>query len=122
MARRSRVARLYGDDDLRVLWLTLGRQELALSVEGIWVRGGRRAVELAWSEVDQIQATPVGGRVMSSRVRVEVFTVEGPIHTAGPFPTPAAERWLRACAQAATEHGERLVPLDGAMGFAVQHS
>jgi hypothetical protein len=114
----ARDAKLYGDDELRVLWLTRGKQELALSVEGLWLRTGRRSAELVWDELDQIQATRVGQPWMAPRVRVEVFRTDGSAYTVGPFPSAAAERWLRACAQAAAEHGETLLPVADGIGFA----
>lgn len=115
-----RVARLYGDDELRVLWLTMRRQELALSVDGVWLRSGRRTADLAWEDIEQIQMSAVGARWLAPRVRIEIFSRDGRTHTVGPFPSAAAERWMRACAQAATEHGELLTAVSGGDGFALR--
>ena len=112
------ATRLYGDDELRVLWLTRGREELAVSSLGLWFRSGRRTAELVWTEVDQLQVEPVGRRA-EGFVFVEVFPGGGKPCSVGPFAAPEATRWLRACREAAQEHGERTLDLDGAEGFAL---
>lgn len=116
----DRGARLYGDDELRVLWLSSGRREAALSADGVWLRTRRRTAELQWAELDQVQCTPVGLLPSrSAQARLDVFTVDGSVYAVGPFPRPLAERWVRACAHAASEHGERVLSLEGAAGFAL---
>lgn len=119
MGSRARGTQLHAEGDLRVLWLLAGRSEIALSVEGLWFRRGRRQGELLWSEVQQLQAVPAGGPRRSPRVRVEVFDRQGAVHTLGPFARPQAERWVLACVQAAEERGEQPLALDGALGFAL---
>lgn len=120
MGSGGRGTKLHAEGDLRVLWLLAGRSEIALSVEGLWFRRGRRQGELLWSEVQQLQAVPAGGRRRGARVRVEVFDRDAGVHTLGPFARPQAERWVQACVQAAEERGERPLPLDGAIGFALR--
>lgn len=110
--------RLHAEGDLRVLWLTAGRSELALSVQGVWLRRGRRESELRWEEIQQVQAVAAPGLRRGS-VRVEVFTPDGSVHALGPFGRAPAERWIAACAQAATEAGQAPLPLEGATGFAL---
>ena len=120
-------ARLFGDDELRVLWLVRGRQELALSSDGIWLRSGRLGLDLTWDEVEQVQGVPLGRKENGAAMRIEVFRAPvndrkvGPVHTIGPFPGPESQRWLRACAEAALDAGRSPVPLEGASGFALRH-
>lgn len=114
----SAKTRLHAEGDLRVLWLSAGRSELALSVEGLWLRRGRREAELRWEEIQQVQAVPTPGP-RRGVVRIEIFDRAGGVDALGPFSRAPAERWLQACAQAATEHGEQPLPLQGATGFAL---
>lgn len=110
--------RLHAEGDLRVLWLTAGRSELALSVQGLWLRRGRRQAELRWDEMQQVQAVPASGPRRGS-VRIEVFDTDGDVHVLGPFARAQAERWLSACVEAATEAGRQPLALEGATGFAI---
>lgn len=114
----AKRTRLHAEGDLRVLWLSAGRSEVALSVEGLWLRRGRRERELRWEEIQQIQAVPAAGP-RRGLVRIEVFDRNGGVETLGPFARAPAERWISACAQAATEHGEHPLGLQGATGFAL---
>ena len=118
MGTPANRTRLHAEGDLRVLWLSAGRSELALSVEGIWLRRGRKQTELCWDEVQQVQAAPVASPRRGA-VRIEIFRRDGGADAIGPFSRAPAERWLQACAQAATEHGEQPLPLHGATGFAL---
>lgn len=118
MGTPANRTRLHAEGDLRVLWLSAGRSELALSVEGLWLRRGRRETELRWEEIQQIQASPTAG-LRRGTVRIEVFTRDGNADALGPFSRAPAERWLQACAQAAMEHGETPLPLHGTTGFAL---
>lgn len=115
----SRQTRLYAEPDVRVLWLTAGRSELALSVQGLWLHHGRREAELEWHELQQVQVVPAGALSRQREVRVEVFARDGRVHSLGPFARGPAERWIQACAEAATERGEEPLPLEGAIGFAL---
>lgn len=108
---------LWTDPELRVLWLTRRSQELALSLDGIWLRRRRREAELVWEEIAQVQVTSSFG--LSKGVRIEVFLPNSGVHSVGPFPHVLASRWIAACAQAAHEHGQRPLALDGADGFAL---
>lgn len=110
--------RLHAEDDLRVLWLSAGRSELAVSVEGLWLCKGRRESDLRWHEVQQVQAVEATGLRRGS-VRIEVFRTDGGVQVLGPFARAPAERWLQACGDAAREHGEQPLPLEGATGFAL---
>jgi hypothetical protein len=110
---------LRGDPELRVLWLSDGRQELALSAEGIWLRTGRREADLPWDDIDQVQLQPIGRRGRTAKV--EVFRGDGTAYAVGPYPAPVAERWVRACVQAAREAGQGPLPLDGGFGCALPH-
>jgi hypothetical protein len=110
--------RLHAEPDLRVLWLCAGKSELALSEQGLWLRRGRREAELVWREIRQVQAV-AGSVAGQGALRVEIFRRDGGAHVLGPFDRPPAERWLEACGEAAAEHGERPLPLQGAMGFAL---
>lgn len=118
MGASANRTRLHAEGDLRVLWLSAGRSELALSVEGLWLRRGRRQRELRWEEIQQVQASPVSGPRRGT-VKIEVFTRDGDAQALGPFSRAPAERWLQACAQAAQEHGENPLPLYGTPGFAL---
>lgn len=108
---------LWTDPELRVLWLTRRNQELALSLDGMWLRRRRRTAELVWEEIAQVQAVP--SRALAKGVRIEVFLRNSHVHAVGPFPRLLATRWIAACAEAAREHGERPLRLDGAEGFAL---
>lgn len=118
MGTPANRTRLHAEGDLRVLWLSAGRSELALSVEGIWLRRGRKQTELRWEEIQQVQAAPSGGPRRGT-VRIEVFRRDGAADALGPFSRAPAERWLQACAQAALEHGENPLPLHATLGFAL---
>ncbi|MDP9405300.1 MAG: hypothetical protein M3O86_01680 [Actinomycetota bacterium] len=112
-----RRARLYADDALRVLWLSQGRQELALSDAGVWLRSGRRQRDLPWAEIEQVQVRKLafpGG----SLAWVDLFTATED-HRVGLFPAGVATSWVEACATAAAAAGHVPLPLDGASGFAL---
>lgn len=113
------ATRLYGDNELRVLWLTRGREELAVSSGGLYFRSGRRRSELTWDEVAQLQLSPVGRRAQGSAL-IEVFPRSGRPCAIGPFAGPEAERWLQTCREAAQAAPAPTVDLDGAVGFAVR--
>jgi len=115
MGTKRGDARLYGDDELQVLWLTRGRHELALSSDGIWLRRGRHNVEFTWAELNQVQGVDVH---RAGRIRIEVFDQHGHSYGVGPFPGAQAQRWLLACLQAAVAAGQHPLRLDGAEGFA----
>lgn len=117
---RKRGTQLRAEGDLRVLWLTAGRSELALSVEGIWLRRGLLEAELPWDVIQQLQAVAVNGPSRQRKVRIELFQRDDGFQTLGPFDRAPAERWVQAAADAAREHGEQTMPLEGAMGFALQ--
>lgn len=117
MRREGTPTRLYGDDELAVLWLVRGRAELALSSEGVWARSGRQGEELEWKELAQVQGVPATRA--GTTVLVQLFLDDGRARSIGPFARAEAARWLAACRQAAVEHGERALPLDGADGFAL---
>jgi len=118
MGLRRGDARLTVDEELRVLWLTQGSQELALSDDGVWLRSGRRAVDLEWQEIEQLQAVAIRGIRSGNRRRIEIFVRDGHVHVVGPFPSTDAERWVKACARSAADGGRRALPLEGAEGFA----
>lgn len=117
---RTRGTQLRAEGDLRVLWLTAGRSELALSVEGVWLRRGRTEAELAWAAIQQLQAVAVTGPSRQRKVRIELFRRDSGFFALGPFERAPAERWVQAAAEAAREHGEKTLPLEGAIGFALQ--
>lgn len=117
---RKRGTQLRAEGDLRVLWLTAGRSELALSVEGVWLRRGRTEAELPWAVIQQLQAVSVNGPSRRRKVRIELFRRDQGFQTLGPFDRAPAERWVQAAADAAREHGEQTLPLEGALGFALQ--
>lgn len=110
-----RRARLYADEALRVLWLSQGRQELALSEAGVWLRSGRRRRDLTWDEIEQVQvhelSFPVGILAW-----VDLFTATED-NRVGLFPATLATSWVEACATAAAAAGHSPKPLDGANGF-----
>jgi hypothetical protein len=109
--------RLYAETDLAVLWLVRGRCELALSSDGIWLRQGSRRAELVWDEIEQVQVVHRAGDG-PHQDRVEVFPVDGGCHVVGPFARRATVQWVRAAA-AVTPSERELLPLDGAVGFAL---
>jgi hypothetical protein len=116
---RTRGTQLRAEGDLRVLWLTAGRSELALSVEGVWLRRGRAEAELPWAAIQQLQAVAVSGPGRQRKVRIELFRRDGTFQALGPYDRAPAERWIQAAAEAAREHGEATLPLEGALGFAL---
>jgi len=109
-------SRLSLDEELGVLWLARGTQELALSDAGLWLHSGRHETELTWDEIDQVQLSPARG----DEARVEVFVTDGAVSVVGPFPVAEGEHWVKAAATRASQAGRRALPLDGAVGFAVR--
>lgn len=114
--RRPAECRLSLDEELGVLWLARGLQELALSDGGLWLHSGRHEAELTWDEVDQVQLSPSRG----DEARVEVFVADGAVSVVGPFPLAEGEHWVKAAAGRALKAGRRTLPLDGAVGFAIR--
>lgn len=119
MALRGNKAQLSHDDELQVLWLQDGSQELALSADGVWLRSGRKSLELTWAEIEQVQATSSVGGLRRERQRIEVFVHDGHVHVIGPFPSQMAEQWVEAAADAAAGEVD-VARLQGASGFATR--
>ncbi len=115
--RGSQPTRLWGDDQLAVLWLVRGRDELALSSDGVWAKRARHGEELEWRELAQVQAIPA--RRDGTSVLVQLFLRDGRARSLGPFARAEAARWLAACRSAADEHGQVTLPLQDAEGFAL---
>jgi hypothetical protein len=110
-------ARLYADDGLSVLWLSRGEQELALSADGIWLRARSRELELTWTEIEQVQMSPM--RLFGPALAwVDLFTADT-AERVGLFPEPLAGSWVAAAAAAAGTAGCSPLPLQGATGFAI---
>lgn len=110
-------ARLYADEDLRVLWLTRRRQEVALSAEGVWLRMGRHKVELRWDDVEQVQLSKVP--LWPRRAWIDVFTTDAD-HRVGPFPRQQVVLWLSACAAAVRDSGRTISEVAAGAGFALR--
>jgi hypothetical protein len=106
--------RLYADAESRVLWLSRGRAELALSRDGVWLRGRRGEADVVWDHLDQIQVVAAG----LGRSHIDVFTGSA-VHRVGAFPERDASAWVAACAAAAEDAGYTYLTLRGAEGFAM---
>ena len=109
--------RLYADEDLRVLWLTRRRQEIALSADGLWLRMGRHKVELRWDEIEQVQQSKVP--LWPRLAWIDVFTGRAD-HRVGPFPRAKVVLWMSACGAAARDAGRSTAEVAAGAGFAVR--
>ena len=112
-------ARLHAESERRVLWLTDGRREIAVSATGVHQR--RKGVEtaMAWDRIVQVQVTRVP--LWPWRAWVDVFTLSGD-QRVGPFPRDKAELWTAACGAAARDAGYATLALSAASGFALRPS